>query len=97
MEFLCEYDFEVRYIQGKENVVVDALSFMRHEISSMSLSVDLWSCILTALPSDVWYHKIIAQVAACRALEGRYVSYSMESNGLLKHLGLLYVPPSDSL
>ncbi|MDF3686352.1 hypothetical protein P3S40_26900, partial [Enterobacter hormaechei] len=26
MEFLCEYDFEVKYIQGKENVVPYALS-----------------------------------------------------------------------
>ena len=26
MEFLCEYNFEVKYIQGKENKVADALS-----------------------------------------------------------------------
>ena len=43
MEFLCEYDFEMKYIQGKENVVVDALSLRRHVISSMTLSVDLRS------------------------------------------------------
>lgn len=40
MEFLCEYDFEVIYIQGKENVVADALSRRRHEVLVMTLSVD---------------------------------------------------------
>ncbi|XP_059074998.1 uncharacterized protein LOC131875015 [Cryptomeria japonica] len=37
---------------GKENVVADALSRRKHEISSMSLSVDLRSRILSALSSD---------------------------------------------
>ena len=46
MEFLCEYDFEMKYIQGKENVVAEALSHRRHVISSMTLSVDLRSQIL---------------------------------------------------
>jgi hypothetical protein len=26
LEFLCEYDFDIRYIKGKDNKVVDALS-----------------------------------------------------------------------
>ena len=26
MEFLCEYEFKIKYLQGKENVVADALS-----------------------------------------------------------------------
>lgn len=41
MEFLREYDFEVRYIQRKENVVVDALSQRQHEVVVLSLGVDL--------------------------------------------------------
>ena len=55
MEFLCEYDFEVKYIQGKENVVADALIHKRHEVSSMTLGVNLRSQILQALPIDPWY------------------------------------------
>ena len=46
MEFLCEYDFEVKYIQGKENVVENFLSCRRHEVSSITLSVNLRSQIL---------------------------------------------------
>ena len=26
LEFLCEFDFEIKHIKGKENKVVDALS-----------------------------------------------------------------------
>ncbi|GLJ39703.1 hypothetical protein SUGI_0811700 [Cryptomeria japonica] len=97
MEILCGYNFEVRYIQGKENVVADALSHRRHEISAMSLSVDLRSCILSALPSYVWYQEIITEVVTGRALKGRYAGYSVELDGLLRHLGRIYVPPSDGL
>ena len=30
MEFLCEYNFEVKYVQDKENKVADALSRRHH-------------------------------------------------------------------
>ena len=40
-EFLFEYDFYVHYIEGKENVVADALSRRRHEVLVISLGVDL--------------------------------------------------------
>lgn len=83
MQFLCEYDFEVRYIQGKENVVVDALSRRRHEVSVVSLSVDLRSRILSALPSDSWYQEVSAEIASGRALHGRYADYFLESDGLI--------------
>ena len=52
MEFLCEYDLEVKYIKGKENMVADALSRKRHVTLSLTLSVDLRSHILQALPLD---------------------------------------------
>ena len=55
MEFLCEYDFDVCYIKGKENVVADALSMRQHEISVLSLGVDLWGHMLEAFLSDTWY------------------------------------------
>ena len=92
MEFLCEYDFDVHYIKGKENVVADALSRRRHEVSVMSLGVDLRSRILEGLPSDTWYQEVRAEIESGRTLEGRFSGYVLESDGLLRHLGRIYVP-----
>jgi hypothetical protein len=97
MEFLCEYDFEIRYIQGKENVVADALSRRRHEVSMLSLSTDLRSQILQSLSSDTLYQEVKAELETGRALDGRFLGYSLESDGLLRHQGRIYVPLSNNL
>ena len=39
LEFLCEFDFEIKHIKGKENKVVDALRRKVHEIHVASLSI----------------------------------------------------------
>ena len=39
LEFLCESDFEIKHIKGKENKVVDALSRKVQEMHVASLSV----------------------------------------------------------
>ena len=38
LEFLCEFDFEIKHIKGKENKVVDALNRKVHEMHVASLS-----------------------------------------------------------
>ena len=83
MEFLCEYDFEVQYIKGKENVVADALSRRRHELSSMVTSTDLRELIMHHLPKDEFYAKFCQIIHSQRPLEGKFVDYSLDSEGLL--------------
>jgi hypothetical protein len=39
LEFLCEYDFDIKNIKGKENKVVDALSTRVYEIHSTTISM----------------------------------------------------------
>jgi hypothetical protein len=39
LEFLSEYDFDIKYIKGKENNVVDALSRRVHEIHATTISM----------------------------------------------------------
>ena len=58
MEFLCEYEFDVHYIKGKENVVANALSRRHHELSSMTTSTDLREQILHHLPADELYAEV---------------------------------------
>ena len=39
MEFLCEFDFEIKHIKGKEDKVVDALNRKVQEMHVASLSI----------------------------------------------------------
>ena len=44
LEFLCEFDFEIKYIKRKENKVVDALSRKVREMHVASLSICQSDC-----------------------------------------------------
>ena len=39
MEFLCEFDFEIKHIKGKENKVADAHNKKVHEMHVESLNI----------------------------------------------------------
>jgi hypothetical protein len=39
LEFLCEYDFDINHIKGKENKVADALSRKVHELHAIAISM----------------------------------------------------------
>ena len=39
MEFLCEFDFQIKHIKGKENKVVDVLNRKVQEMHVASLSI----------------------------------------------------------
>ena len=39
MEFLCEFDFEIKHIKGKENEMADELNRKVHEMHLASLSI----------------------------------------------------------
>ena len=55
MEFLGEYDFDVHYIKGKENMVMDALSRWCHELATMVTSTNLKERIMRHLQKDEFY------------------------------------------
>ena len=97
MDFLCKHDFNVHYIKGKENVVADALRRRRHELSSMIFSTDLRERILHHLPVDELFIEVSQLVHSQRTLEGKYLEYSLESDGLLHHRGCMYVPSTGGL
>jgi hypothetical protein len=39
LEFLCEYDSDIKHIKGKENKVADALSRKVHELHATTISM----------------------------------------------------------
>jgi hypothetical protein len=61
MEFLSEYDFEIKHIKGKKNQEVDALSRRAHEMHISAIIMyrtDLKDKIIEATNSDQQYLKI---------------------------------------
>ena len=58
LEFLCEFDFEIKHIKGKENKVVHALSRKVQEMHVASLSIfqsDLRQQIVCHIAEDEMY------------------------------------------
>jgi hypothetical protein len=61
LEFLSEYDFEIKHVKGKENQVVDALNRRAHEkhIAAISMyRIDLQDKIIAAANSNQHYSNI---------------------------------------
>lgn len=55
MELISVYDFEVSYINGKENSVADALSQKKHITSMVSINTNFRAHILQKLNEDEFY------------------------------------------
>lgn len=53
--------------------------------------------ILAALPTDRLYQEVRSEIESGRPLEGQFAGYVLESDGILWHLGRIYVPHVESL
>jgi hypothetical protein len=65
LEFLSEYDFDIKHIKGKENKVVDALSRRVHELHATTISMyqsDLKDRILEAANLDLHYKELVEKL-----------------------------------
>ena len=61
LEFLCEFDFEIKHIKGKENKVADALNRKVQEMHVASLSIfqsDLRQQIVSHFAGDKLYEQV---------------------------------------
>ena len=56
--FLCEFDFEIKHIKGKENKVVYALNRKVHVASLSIFQPDLWQLIISHTTEDEMYEQI---------------------------------------
>jgi hypothetical protein len=89
---MSEYDFGISYGQGKENVVVDALSRRPRVFSLVPLKVNMRERVLTQLLGDSWYLKVTSNLQSGRQLDPNYEGYSMEVDELLRYQGRMYIP-----
>ena len=95
LEFLCEFDFEIKHIKmGKENKVADALSRKVQEMHVASLSIfqlDLRYQIVNHTTRDELYVQVKDKLQQ-QSLEKRYEGYKLEEDGLLTYKGRIYIP-----
>jgi hypothetical protein len=65
LEFLCEYDFDIKHIKGKESKVDDALSRKVHELHATTISMyktSINDIILEAASVDLQYRDLVAKL-----------------------------------
>jgi hypothetical protein len=96
-ELLIEYDFEITYIKGTVNRVVDALSRRPHIFSVLPLQTNLREKILTLQHDDNWYKEVEDFIEQNTMMAPRYEGYSFDSAGLLRFRGRIYVSSNDEL
>jgi hypothetical protein len=62
LEFMCEYDFDIKHIKGKENKLVDALSRKVHELHAKTINmyrIEIKDRILEAANVDWQYRGLV--------------------------------------
>ena len=90
---MCEFDFEIKHIEGKENKVAHALSRKVHEMHVASLSScqsDLRQQIVSHATRDELYEQVKEKLQQ-QSLEKRYEGYKLEE-GLITYKNRIYIP-----
>jgi hypothetical protein len=89
LEFLSEYDFEIKHIKGKENKVVDALNRRVHEMHATTISMcksDLKDIILEAAKLDQHYVQTKEKLQQ-GSLQQKIEDYELREDGILMYKG----------
>jgi hypothetical protein len=99
LEFLSEYDFDIKHIRGKENKVADALNRRVHELHATTISMyqsDLKDIIIEAAKSDLQYKELVAKLPQ-GILQQKIEGYKLDNDEILRYRGKIYVPNSQEL
>ena len=94
LEFLCEYDFDIRHIKGKDNKVADALNRKVHELHATTISMyrtDIKGRILEATNADLQYQRLVAKLHQHEKPQTKE-SYTLGTDDLLLYKNRVYVP-----
>ena len=94
---LGDYDFEISYIKGTVNRVAYALSRRPRIFSVLPLQTNLREKVLTLQLDDDWYKEVKNFLEQNTMMVPRYEGFTLDSDGLLRYRGRIYVPPNDEL
>jgi hypothetical protein len=99
LEFLSEYGFEITYIKGKENQVVDALNKRSHEVHIEAISMYgtyLKDKFIATTNSYKNYLKIKDTLQEGN-FQQKFNYYESKEDEILMYKGKVYVPNSSEL
>jgi hypothetical protein len=85
LEFLSEYDFDIKHIKGKENKVVDALNRRVHKMHATTISMymtDLKDRILEVVTTNQHYVQVKESLQQ-NNVQHKYKDYKLEEDGIL--------------
>jgi hypothetical protein len=94
LEFLCEYDFDIKHIKGKENKVVDALNRKVHELHATTISMyrtDIKGRSLEAANVDLQYKELVEKLKQ-RERPQKEGNYILGADGILLYKNRVYIP-----
>ena len=96
-ELIIEYDFDITYIKGMVNRVVDALSRRPRIFSMIPLKTNLREKLLDLQFKDTWYQEVSKSLREDEMRVPKYEEYSLDNDGLLQFRGKIYVPPNEDI
>jgi hypothetical protein len=85
LEFLSEYDFDIKHIKGKKNKVADALNRRVHELHATTISMyqlDLKHKILEAAKLDLQYNELVTKLQESN-LQQKIKEYKLDNDEIL--------------
>jgi hypothetical protein len=94
LEFLSEYEFDIKHIKGKENKVVDALTRRVHELHATTISMyqsDLKDRFIEAAKSDLQYMELVTKLQQGK-MQQKVEDYELGIDGILLYKNKVYVP-----
>ena len=94
LEFLCEYDFDIKYIKWKENKVADALNRRVHELHATTISMYqnvIKDKILEDANEDLQYMDLVEKLQQGN-MPHKVENYKLEADGILLYKKKNYVP-----
>jgi hypothetical protein len=99
LEFLSEYDFDIKHIKGKENKVVNALSRRVHLMHATTVNMhqsNLKRIILDGLVIEQHYLQVKENLQQ-EDVQQKIKEYDIKEERLLMHKNRIYVPSSREL
>jgi transposase InsO family protein len=96
-ELLSEYDFDISYIKGTVNRVVDALSQRPRIFSMIPLQTNLRENILAIQIDDDWYKEVQDNIRKDTMMVPKFEGYTLDNDGLVRYNNKIYIPPNDEL